>query len=220
MISKALEFIFKIKKKCRKVNENWFSVLFRFFLLRFKGVSILAHSKCEIYGVVNIVTNGNVLIGLDEIGFLSSKDLTLIRARGSLIFKTNYSISKGCRIDIGPQAKVHIGSGYMNAFTKIIITKGLTIGDNTVISWDCLIMDSDFHEINSVDNPVGLVANEEIIIGSNVWIGCGVTILKGVKIPDGTIIAAGSLVNKSFSERNTLIGGMPAKVLKNGVSWK
>lgn len=51
-------------------------------------------------------------------------------------------------------------------------------------------------------------------IGKNVWICDNVCILPGVKIGDNCIIAAGSVVTKSFEEEGLLIGGVPAKVIK------
>ncbi len=58
-----------------------------------------------------------------------------------------------------------------------------------------------------------------IKIGNHVWIGSNVTVLKGVEIGDGSIIAAGSLVNKNIPP-GVLAGGVPAKILKEGVTWK
>ena len=46
-----------------------------------------------------------------------------------------------------------------------------------------------------------------------------VTILKGVNIGDGVIIAAGSIVTKDVP-KNNLVGGLPAKILKPNVDWK
>ncbi len=50
-------------------------------------------------------------------------------------------------------------------------------------------------------------------IGKNVWIGSDCTILPGVKIEDGAILAAGSVVVKNVS-KNTVVAGNPAKVIK------
>lgn len=58
-----------------------------------------------------------------------------------------------------------------------------------------------------------------IVIGNKVWIGTNVTVLKGVKIGDGCVIAAGSLVTKDIPA-NCLAGGVPAKVIKENVKWK
>jgi acetyltransferase-like isoleucine patch superfamily enzyme len=51
-------------------------------------------------------------------------------------------------------------------------------------------------------------------IGAKVWIGANVTILPGVNIGDGAIIAAGAVVNKDVAP-NTVVGGVPAKFIKN-----
>ena len=59
---------------------------------------------------------------------------------------------------------------------------------------------------------------QPIIIGNHVWIGMNVTILKGVRIGDGAIVAAGAVVTKDVPE-NTLVGGVPARVLKTDISW-
>lgn len=55
---------------------------------------------------------------------------------------------------------------------------------------------------------------EAIIIGSDVWIGANVTILKGAKIGDGCIVASGSVVLKGDYPAQSLIAGNPAKVVK------
>ena len=54
---------------------------------------------------------------------------------------------------------------------------------------------------------------ENIIIGNNVWIGANVTILDGVRIKDGVIIAAGAVVTKNI-EQNRIVGGVPARTIK------
>ncbi len=53
-----------------------------------------------------------------------------------------------------------------------------------------------------------------IVIGNDVWIGCNAVILPGVKIGDGAVIGAGSIVTRNVLA-NTIVGGNPAKFLKN-----
>lgn len=75
------------------------------------------------------------------------------------------------------------------------------------------IVDSD-HGIN-LGTPMNLQKNisRPILIGSDVWIGAHSIILSGVKIGDGAVIAAGSVINQDVPA-NTIVGGVPAKIIK------
>ena len=80
-----------------------------------------------------------------------------------------------------------------------------------------------FNSINGLLMPLSSTTNEcneyltindrECIIGNDVWIGYGVTIKGGVTIGDGAVVAAGAVVNKDV-EPNTIVGGVPAKVIR------
>ena len=72
--------------------------------------------------------------------------------------------------------------------------------------------DSFRHEIINPD--------EDIQIGSNVWICDSVTILKGSNIPDGCTLGYHSFVNKKFDQANCLLAGTPAKCIKNNIRWE
>lgn len=114
----------------------------------------------------------------------------------------------------GDNAEVHIGDrSYINRRSQIKCKKGVSIGADCAISWDVTITDTDYHSINGKDDSA------EIDIGNHVWIGCKSTILKGVIIGDGAVIAAGSLVNRNVPA-HVLVGGVPAKILKENVDWK
>ena len=60
---------------------------------------------------------------------------------------------------------------------------------------------------------------EPITIGDQVWIGANVIVLKGVEIGAHSIVAAGSVVTRSFPP-GSLIGGNPARLIRSGVNWK
>ena len=87
---------------------------------------------------------------------------------------------------------------------------GITIGARTVIGPKTVIATLNHHQnpnkrANLIPKPVK--------IGKNVWIGANATILPGVTIGDGAVIAAGALVSKDV-EANTVVGGVPAKLIK------
>jgi acetyltransferase-like isoleucine patch superfamily enzyme len=94
---------------------------------------------------------------------------------------------------------------------------GLEIGDECIIGqyFSC---HPENHRYDDPTVPIRLqgVQRKGIKIGKNCWIGSKVTILDGVAIGDGCIIAAGAVVTTSFPS-NTIIGGVPAKILKSRI---
>lgn len=88
---------------------------------------------------------------------------------------------------------------------------GITIGDNVFLGMNVTIstLNHGFDlEHRSTTYP------SKVVIGNNVWIGSGANILGGVTIGDNSIIAAGALVNKDVPS-NVIVGGVPAKIIKN-----
>ena len=79
-------------------------------------------------------------------------------------------------------------------------------------------MDTDWHSI-CLD---GIKANDDIKVSieDNVWIGCRSTILKGAVIPRGCVIGANSNVVGVFTEKNCIIAGNPARIVKKNITWE
>lgn len=96
----------------------------------------------------------------------------------------------------------------------------IIIGKNTQIGKDVIIRTSDGHSIFNIGENVPFNAPEDVIIGDNVWLGERVVVLKGSTIPSNTIVGSCALVNKKFAEENTILGGVPAKIIKRNVTWK
>lgn len=95
---------------------------------------------------------------------------------------------------------------------------GITIGSNTIIG-NYVSFHSEnhnYHNPNILIKKQG-VSHKGIIIGENCWIGAKVTILDGAIIGNGCVIAAGAVVRGSFPD-NVIIGGIPAKIIKNRIS--
>ncbi len=129
--------------------------------------------------------------------------------QGGELYAENCQFYSGVRLEIGKNGKLIIKNGtYLNRNTLIVANKLVEIGSDCKISWDVIIMDTDLHPLpgktETIDRPV--------VIGNNVWIGCRAIILKGVKIGNGAIIAAGSVVTKDIPE-NSIAAGVPAKVI-------
>lgn len=88
---------------------------------------------------------------------------------------------------------------------------GLTIGSNVRIGHRTSVITSD-HVYDDLSVPIheqGLIPGE-VVIEDNVWIGCNVTILKGVRIGRGAIVAAGAVVTRDVPPY-AIVAGVPAK---------
>ena len=95
----------------------------------------------------------------------------------------------------------------------------IIIGEDCMFAYDIDLRTGDSHSIiDSVTNE-RLNYAQNINIGNHVWIASHVSILKGVHIADNSVVATRAVVTKSFIDNNILIGGMPAKKLKENINW-
>ena len=118
-------------------------------------------------------------------------------------------------------------------FTPLYINYGkhTTIGKNVFINFDCVFLDLGGITIEdnvliapkvsllSEGHPVSPSERQSLVPGhihikKNAWIGAGATILPGVTIGENAVVAAGAVVSKDVPA-NTIVGGIPAKHIKN-----
>jgi acetyltransferase-like isoleucine patch superfamily enzyme len=114
-----------------------------------------------------------------------------------------------------PGAAVEIGDGtLLERRTEIDAHRSVSIGSDCLISWDVLIMDSDFHRVEPQTEK-----SAPIRIGDHVWIGARVTILKGVTVGDGAVIGAGSVVTSDVPPA-AVVAGVPARIVRRNAAWE
>lgn len=107
---------------------------------------------------------------------------------------------------------IHIGSHvFINMGCKFQDQGGIFIGDGALIGHNVVLATLN-HAMSPKDR--GSIIPAPIHIGNHVWIGSNATILPGVTIGDGAIVAAGAVVTKDVPE-NTIVGGVPAKIIRH-----
>jgi len=120
-----------------------------------------------------------------------------------------------------------IGKYYRSRFNRISLKLGFSIPAN-VFGPGLLIPHYGTIVINAkvrvgancvVHTCVCLTAKEGIKMGDNVYLSTGVIVAGNVDINDNITVSGNSFVNKSFTEKNLLIGGSPAKVLRERKAW-
>lgn len=195
------------------------SLLFNFYYLPFKQAikfPIIVNHRTKIISLNGVITVPNdAKIGKIKLGFgcvqivdnSSSKLLWNISKTGIVSFGHNNKIGAGCKLHISGELRLGDKVNFSGE-SCIISHKKICFGDNCLISWGTLFMDTDFHPILDSNNN-RLNPNKSINIGHSVWIGAKATLMKGVTIGNNCIVSANSHVTKKF-DNNLIIGGNPA----------
>tara|TARA_B100002052_G_scaffold278997_1_gene285857 strand:+ start:3527 stop:4225 length:699 start_codon:yes stop_codon:yes gene_type:complete len=168
-----------------------------------RGVSMIHLRNIRIGRFVRI-HEGAHLSGLGS-GELRIGDFVKIGPYSRIVISETYN-EIGTFIDIGDRVGI-------SDFAHLGGAGGLTIGEDTIIGpyFSCHPEGHNFDD-NKVPIRLQGVSRKGITIGNNCWIGAKVAILDGVEIGDGSVIAAGAIVNKSFPPKS-VIGGVPAKII-------
>lgn len=211
-ITKAI--ISQYRMNIKILKSIWYSFFFtkRFLSIRFYGTCRIVFEKNA-----KIIFKNKSTLFFNKPSKYSEPFIGMIEMHSNsrMYINKDFAIKSGTHIIINKNAELLLGSGYINRHCKIKCFSKIDIGNNVVISENVTIWDSDAHMILNNTNSMTL----PIKIGNNVWIGANCIILKGVTIGDGAIIAAGAVVNKDVPSKS-LVGGVPARILKNNINWK
>lgn len=132
----------------------------------------------------------------------------------SILGKTgrNFHFNQPFRCDYGEN--ISIGENFFANFNLTILDETeVRFGDNVFIGPNVSIYTA-CHPLETEPRNELLEWSEPVIVGNNVWIGGGVTILPGVTIGNNVVVGAGSVVTKSCPD-NVVIAGNPAVIIKS-----
>lgn len=130
------------------------------------------------------------------------------RRSPNLIIRSDVNITAYKNLYLGRDVSINHG-------VFLLCEGGLEIGDFVSIAHNTSIITTE-HSFTDQDIPIKYqpIKHLPVVIGSNIWIGSKVTILAGVRIADGTVVGAGSVVTKNIDNPNTIVGGVPARYIK------
>lgn len=221
-----------IEKTLAKRRLNIIYTLYvNFRLLKFEQAikfPIFVYGWPKIYCTSGHVTcEGNIKRGMIKINPLvfrrmapQSQPVELYIA-GNIVFKGKCVIRAGAVITLRPKAKLIIGNDTrICEHCRICCSDtSIEIGDYASISHYVQILDSSFHYIADFNTNRIKNKSKSVKIGNYCWICNSSSISPGAVIPDYTIVASNSIVNKDYSSipSMSIIGGMPAKVLKSNI---
>ncbi|UZW14978.1 acyltransferase [Clostridium pasteurianum] len=178
---------------------------------------ILINSKISRF-MIKINTNSGsegVNISYKKTGYFD------IRKEGKIIFNGNANFSNGISIRVDSGNLIFGNNFSCNKNCFFSCSKGITFGNNVLLGWNINIRDADGHNIFDLnDLNIGKSSCKSVSIGNHVWIASNVNILKGVEIADNCVVGYNSCVTKRFMDKNCIIAGYPAKIVKNNINWK
>lgn len=182
------------------------------------GHRIYIKSLCRGGVIVHKPSVGAIRLGIEHGAMgIHHKEYSYLNVLqgGQLIFNTRCNIAEGFHINV--QGEVTIGEN-ASAGPGLIVSseKRIAIGAGSMLGWNVTLIDSDGHPIcqeGSLINP-----SSPISVGCNCWLASHVTILKGVSLPEETIVPAHSVVTKSIDKSRTIYGA-GNKIIKENVNW-
>lgn len=169
-----------------------------------------------------VFTNDPEAFKMIEASFATKKLLTLMNnAAAPAEIRALLSEITGSEIDesVTVFTPLHINYGknikigknvFINFDCVFLDLGGITIGDDVLIAPKVSLL-SEGHPIKAGERSSLIVGH--IHIKKNAWIGANATILLGVTIGENAVVAAGAVVSKDVAD-NTMVGGIPAKVIK------
>ncbi len=132
------------------------------------------------------------------------------------------SVSFGRFVWVGDGTKIRCHEGAVEIGEKTVLGQEVTIsayrrvriGEQCVIADRAMFIDFD-HGVVEVERPIRQqgIYMEDVVIGSNVWIGYGACFLRGVKVGDNAIVGTNAVVTRDVPA-NAVVGGVPARILR------
>lgn len=161
--------------------------------------------------------------GIDSSALVDCRKISM--APGSTIRVGGDSIVRAKVITEKDGAEISIGQRTYIGASTLVAACSIVIGDDVLISWGVTIVDHDSHSLEFAKRSKDVerwywvkkdwadVERASVIVGNKTWIGFGATLLKGVTLGEGAVVAACSVVTKDVPAW-TLVAGNPARVIR------
>lgn len=206
------------------------------FIRNVLSLFLIIYFKC-IYPKYNTIEIGNKSVpflklkikgknNTIKVGKNSTLKNTIVEIKGS-----NNMISIGNNVSVYEGLKILIESNHCEILINDKTTIGsaklqlaelntkISIGSDCMLSREITINASDFHSIIDLNTRERINPAKNVIVGDHVWVGNGCYLNKGVQVGDNSVIAARSVLSGKKFEKNIILGGVPAKLIRSEITW-
>jgi acetyltransferase-like isoleucine patch superfamily enzyme len=171
-----------------------------------------------------IIDSKSISIGMirfksRNVGVYDSNLRFTFENHGNIIFKGRGVFKSGSSVSVGPKGILTFDDAFVvGPLNKIICMNSIIFGKNILLAWEIIIMDSDFHYIYNLELNELHQNTKPIVIGDHCWIGSRAVLYKGTIIPNNTIVAGNSVLNKQYRVNEyCLLAGNPAVVKTSNI---
>ena len=187
------------------------------------GIERPIHPKECIRGLEIFVNGNNNTIKIEKpfnAGkssiLIENNDVNIELGRTAGFFETKII----CRHGKGQICKIGSETTIVSATIDLSEASGLIVGKGCLFSENIKIWGSDGHSIIDLDtNKIINLVQGPIVIGDFVWIGESVILTKNARIADNSVVAAGTVCCKEYTEPNVVIAGNPGQIIRRNVCW-
>lgn len=210
-LARSIAFNFSKHTKKHSVSKDYMGLC--------AYINCLSNIHLERESTVEFYDEGFLVFGTERSSFRgwAGRNSLFFRKGGSMSVYGYNEIGRGSLVWILENGHVTLGgNSYTAGCNKIIAKKSIEIGRDCSIAWGVTITDHDFHKTykNGLEQPETL----PVRICDGAWIGMNATILKGVTVGERSIVAAGAVVTRNVPP-NSVVAGVPARVVKNNVEF-
>ncbi len=182
-------------------------------------MDFLTNIHFEEGSTIEFYNEGFLVFGMERSAFQgwAKANSIFLKRESKLIIHGYNEIGRGSLVWVLDEGKITFsGNSYTAGNNMLIAKSSIEIGKNCCIAWGVTICDHDFHRYY-IDNKQQ-TETLPIVIEDGVWIGMNSTILKGVRVGAGAIVAAHSVVTRDVPPK-TLVAGNPARIVKEGIEF-
>ncbi len=183
----------------------------------------IRHENARLVSVVFDIRGDNNTIEIGE-GCVLKKVRFFIRGHNHRI-----RIENGVRVHHGAEiwmedrdGSLRIGKNSTFEAVHIAVTEPgskVEIGNECMFAYDIDVRTGDSHSILDAETNERINYAQDVCIGDRVWVGAHSLILKGVRLSEDSVVAGGSVVTRPFDQEGIIVGGNPAKQIKENITW-